>query len=128
VRLLLDTCTFLWIVGDSPQLSRRARSLFQSPENAVFLSAGSAWEIAIKHAIGRLPLPDLPARFVPEMREVHAIEALPIDEASTLHIARLPALHRDPFDRLLVSQAIVHGLTILTPDPLVSQYPALTVW
>jgi PIN domain nuclease of toxin-antitoxin system len=128
VKLLLDTCTFLWIVGDAPQLSRRARTLFQSPEHEVFLSAGSAWEIAIKHALGRLTLPDEPARFVPEMREAHGIEALPIDEVSALHIARLPALHRDPFDRLLVSQAIVHGLTILTPDPLVTQYPALTAW
>jgi PIN domain nuclease of toxin-antitoxin system len=128
MRLLLDTCTFLWIVGDAAALSRRARALFQSPEHEVYLSAGSAWEIAIKHALGKLKLPDEPSRFVPEMREAHGIEALPIDEVSTLHIARLPALHRDPFDRLLVSQAIVHGLTILTPDPLVTQYPALTTW
>jgi PIN domain nuclease of toxin-antitoxin system len=91
-------------------------------------SAGSAWEIAIKHALGRLPLPGDPAPFLPEMREARGIEPLPVDEASALHIARLPALHRDPFDRLLVSQAIVHGLTILTPDPLVTQYPALTAW
>jgi PIN domain nuclease of toxin-antitoxin system len=128
VKLLLDTCTFLWVVGDSPRLSRRARALFQSPDNEVFLSAASAWEIAIKHALGRLPLPDAPERFLPEMREGHGIEPLPIDEESALHISRLPALHRDPFDRLLVGQAIVHGLTILTPDPLVTQYPARTLW
>jgi PIN domain nuclease of toxin-antitoxin system len=128
VKLLLDTCSFLWVVGDSPQLSRRARALFQSPEHEVFLSAASAWEIAIKHALGRLPLPDVPARFLPEMREAHGIAPLPIDEESALHTSRLPALHRDPFDRLLVGQAIVHGLTILTPDPLVTQYPALTIW
>ena len=128
MKLLLDTCTFLWVVGDPPQLSRRARALFQSPEHEVFLSAASAWEIAIKHALGRLPLPDAPERFLPEMREAHGIAALAIDEESALHISRLPALHRDPFDRLLVGQAIVHGLTILTPDPLVTQYPALTIW
>jgi PIN domain nuclease of toxin-antitoxin system len=128
MKLLLDTCTFLWIIGDAPRLSRRARALFQSNDNDVYLSAGSAWEIAIKHALGRLQLPDDLARFVPEMREAHGIEPLPIDEASTLHISRLPTLHRDPFDRLLVSQAIVHGLTILTPDPLVTQYPAMTAW
>ena len=128
MKLLLDTCTFLWVTGDAQRLSRRALALFQSPEHEVYLSAGSAWEIAIKHALGRLSLPAAPARFVPEMRDAHGIEALPIDEAAALHIARLPALHRDPFDRLLVSQAIVHGLTILTPDPLVSQYPALTAW
>jgi PIN domain nuclease of toxin-antitoxin system len=128
VKLLLDTCTFLWIVADAPQLSRRARVLFQSPENEVYLSAASAWEIAIKHGLGRLPLPDAPERFLPEMREAHGIEPLPIDEESALHISRLPALHRDPFDRLLVSQAIVHGLSILSPDPLVTQYPARTLW
>ena len=109
-------------------MSRRARTLFESPENDVYLSAASAWEIAIKHALGRLSLPEGPERFLPEMREVHGIEPLPVDEASALHISRLPALHRDPFDRLLVSQAIVRGLTILTPDPLVTQYPAVTAW
>jgi PIN domain nuclease of toxin-antitoxin system len=128
MKLLLDTCAFLWIVADAPQLSPRARALFRSPENEVYLSAASAWEIAIKHALGRLPLPRPPERFLPEMREAHGIEPLPIDEESTLHISRLPTLHRDPFDRLLVSQAIVHGLSILSPDPLVTQYPARTLW
>jgi len=128
VRLLVDTCTFLWIVADAPALSARARELFRSPDNEAFLSAASAWEIAIKHALGRLPLPESPERFVPDMREAHHIAPLPVDEEAALHIGRLPDLHRDPFDRLLISQAIVHGLTILTPDPLVSQYPARTVW
>jgi len=128
VRFLLDTCAFLWIIADAPELPPRVRALFESPDNEVFLSAASAWEIAIKHATGRLPLPDRPERFVPEMRESHAIGALPVDEESVLHVSRLPALHRDPFDRMLVSQAIVHGLSILTPDPLVIQYPARTIW
>ncbi len=128
MKLLLDTCTFLWIVADAPQLSRRAAALFQAADNEVFLSAASAWEIVIKHTIGRLDLPDVPAKFVPDMREFHGIAALPIDEASALHLSRLPDLHRDPFDRMLVSQAIVHGLTILTPDLLVIQYPARTIW
>lgn len=128
MKLLLDTCTFLWIAADAPALSRRARDLFQLADHDVYLSAASAWEIAIKHGLGRLPLPEPPDRFVREMRESHGIMPLPIDEESALHIARLPALHRDPFDRLLVSQAIVHGLTILTPDPLVTQYPGRTIW
>jgi PIN domain nuclease of toxin-antitoxin system len=128
MKLLLDTCTFLWIAAGAPVVSARALDLFRSPDHEVFLSAGSAWEIAIKHALGRLPLPRPPERFVPEMREAHGIAALPIDEESALHLSRLPELHRDPFDRLLVSQAIVHGLTILTPDPLLAQYPARTIW
>ena len=101
---------------------------FRSPDSEVFLSAASAWEIAVKHALGRLPLPAPPAQFVTSQREAHGVTPLPIDEESALHVSRLPPLHRDPFDRMLVSQAIVHGLIIVTPDPLVSQYPARTMW
>lgn len=128
MKLLIDTCTFLWIVGGAPALSRRARELFQAADNEVYLSTASAWEIAVKYGLGRLPLPEPPERFVPEMRERHAIQSLAIDEESALHVSRLPAVHRDPFDRMIVAQAIVHGLTILTPDPLVIQYPARTTW
>jgi len=128
MRLLLDTCTFLWIVADDPSLSTRARDLFRSPDHDVYLSAASAWEIATKHGLGRLPLPDPPERFVPAMREHHAIDSLAVDEESVLQTTRLPSLHRDPFDRLLVCQAIVHGMTLLTPDPLISQYPARVLW
>lgn len=128
MRLLLDTCTFLWLITDSPELSPVARERFADPSNEVFLSAASAWEIGIKWRLGRLPLPQPPPGFVPQQREIHGIAALPIDEESALHITRLPDLHRDPFDRMLVSQAIVHGLILLTPDPLVTQYPARTLW
>jgi PIN domain nuclease of toxin-antitoxin system len=127
MRLLLDTCTFLWLISDAPRLSGRARELFRAPDNEVYLSAASAWEIAIKHGLGRLPMKS-PERFVRDMREAHGVAPLPIDEESALHVSHLPALHRDPFDRMLVSQAIVHGLAILTPDPLVTQYPARTIW
>jgi PIN domain nuclease of toxin-antitoxin system len=128
MKLLLDTCTFLWIVAGAAELSPRASDIFQAADNEVYLSAASAWEIAVKHGLGRLPLPDAPDRFVREMREAHGIASLPVDEESALHVSRLPALHGDPFDRILVSQAIVHGLTILTPDPLVTQYPGRTTW
>jgi PIN domain nuclease of toxin-antitoxin system len=128
VKLLLDTCTFLWIASTPAVLPPHVLQQFRDPDNEVFLSAASAWEIAIKHGLGRLPLPEAPERFVPTEREAHGITPLPIDEESALHLFRLPALHRDPFDRMLVSQAIVHGLTIVTPDPLVTQYPARTMW
>jgi PIN domain nuclease of toxin-antitoxin system len=128
VKVLLDTCTFLWIASGSPRVPADVRDLFQDPGNEVFLSTASAWEIALKHQTGRLPLPAPPDRFVPTQRDAHGIVALPIDEASALHLTRLPLIHRDPFDRVLVAQAIVHGLTILTPDPLVTQYPARTSW
>lgn len=128
MKVLLDTCTFLWIAGKPDALSAQARTLFQNPENEVYLSAASAWEIATKHAIGRLPLPEPADRFVPRLRDRHGVDALPIDEESTLHLTRLPPIHRDPFDRILVCQAIVHGMTVLTPDGLIAQYPARVVW
>lgn len=128
MRLLLDTCTFLWLAADDPLLSVRARDLFQAPENEVYLSVVSSWEIAVKHAMGRLPLPEAPGVFVTLQRDALGVQSLPLDEESVFHAARLPDLHRDPFDRMLVSQAIVHGLTILTHDPLIKSYPARTLW
>ncbi|RPJ22148.1 MAG: type II toxin-antitoxin system VapC family toxin [Desulfobacteraceae bacterium] len=128
MRILLDTCTFLWIIGDAPELSNRARELFIDPANDVFLSAVSAWEISVKHGLGRLPLPEPPEKFIPFQRERHGIEALPLEEEATLYLNRLPSSHRDPFDRMLICQAIVHGMVILTPDELVTQYPVRSLW
>jgi PIN domain nuclease of toxin-antitoxin system len=128
LKLLLDTCTFLWIAGGERALPPRVATLYQSSENEVYLSAASVWEIAVKHANGRLPLPAPPQALVPQERERCGVDQLAIDEETALHVGRLPSLHRDPFDRLLVAQAIVHGLTILTPDPLIAQYPARVIW
>jgi PIN domain nuclease of toxin-antitoxin system len=128
MKLLLDTCTFLWIILDDKQLSNTARDLFVDPTQEVYLSSISTWEIALKHGQGKLPLPDLPERFVPEQRARHDIEPLPLDELSTFHLYRLPGLHRDPFDRMLICQAIEHAMVVLTPDRLITQYPIKTVW
>ncbi len=128
MKVLLDTCTFLWIVSGARQVSARALEIYQVPDNEVFLSAASAWEISIKHGLGKLPLPEPPERFVPSVRATYGLAPLPIDEESALHASKLPMLHRDPFDRILISQSIVHGMTILTPDPLIVQYPARTMW
>ena len=128
MRLLLDTVTFLWICLDSPQLTDHARELFSDPDNDVYMSVISPWEIVVKHMLGRLPLPEPPDRFVRAQREAHGIVSLSLDELSTLHLLRLPALHPDPFDRMLVCQGIVHGMVILTPDPLITQYPVRTSW
>ena len=128
MTILLDTCTFLWVVSGADELSARARGLVADPANQVLLSAASAWEISVKHALGRLPLPDDPRRFVAAERARHRIDPLPIDEAAALNVGHLPPLHRDPFDRMLVSQAVLGGLTILTPDRLIRQYPAASTW
>lgn len=128
MKLLLDTCTFLWLAAADPQLTSAARSACRNPENIVYLSALSAWEIAIKHRIGRLPLPELPHRYVVSRRDWLGLEPLPFDEASAAHDALLPPLHSDPFDRGLVSQAILNGLTIVTPDDAIAAYPAPVLW
>ena len=128
MRLLLDTCAFLWIAGDAPEISARARAAFADPENEVFLSSVSAWEIAVKHRIGRLPLPAPPETFVSENREAHGIDRLDLEEKAALRAGRLPDLHRDPFDRMLVAQAIEGVFVLLTPDEAIRQYAVKTLW
>lgn len=128
MRLLLDTCTFLWLITDDDELSGPARNLFMDPDNEVFLSAVSAWEMSVKFSLGRLAFPEPPERFVPAQRERHGIIAVGLEEQAAWYLHRLPPLHRDPFDRMLVCQAIQQELTLLTPDPLITQYPVRTLW
>ena len=128
MKILLDTCTFLWIVSDSPKLSELSRKLFRDSANEVFLSAVSVWEISVKYALGKLPLPQTPEKYIPIQREKHMVDALALDENSVLHINRLPQLHKDPFDRMLICQAINHGMVMLTPDELITQYPVASKW
>ena len=128
MKILLDTCAFLWIITDAPELSDSARILFVDPANEVYLSAVSAWEIALKHALGRLPLPEPPERFIPSRRKQHGIDTLPLEEEAALHLTRLPPYHQDPFDRMLICQAVVHGMVLLTPDEMILQYSVRTTW
>jgi PIN domain nuclease of toxin-antitoxin system len=128
MKLLLDTCAFLWIIRNKPQASATAVAMFCSPENEVYLSSVSAWEIAVKHRLGKLPLGDVPVCYVPAERDKHGIASLALNEADTLVLDKLPQLHHDPFDRMLICQAITNQMIILTPDPLIGQYPVLTRW
>ncbi len=128
MRLLLDTVAFLLAATDDPRLSSRSRAILEDPDNTLYLSAASAWEIGVKHASGKLPLPQSPERYVPRLREEMRIETLPLSEETALRAGRLPGIHGDPFDRMLVSQAISMGLTIVTPDEAIRQYPVPTIW
>ncbi len=128
MRILLDTCTFLWILSDDRQLSDHARGLFSDPDNEVFLSSVSAWEITVKCDLGKLSLPAFPGKYIPEQREKHEILSLPLEEEATFYLAKLPKLHKDPFDRILICQAITSELLILTPDDMITQYPLRTEW
>ncbi len=127
MRLLLDTHIFLWFISRDSQLAIAVRDAIRNPRNEVFLSVVSLWEIIIKHQIGKLPLPQAPDIYVPAQRARHQIASLSIDEASIIQVANLPLLHRDPFDRLLIGQALEHSLTLVTVDPVIQAYPAISV-
>lgn len=128
MKLLLDTCTFLWLAGGGRPLSTTAAQAVRDPSNDVFLSAVSTWEIIVKHGMGRLPLPESPEKLIPTERRLRGVAALPFDEDAAVQGLRLPQLHRDPFDRMLIAQAIALGLAIVTPDPLITQYPVRVIW
>ena len=128
MKYLLDTCTFLWIAGGTGELSSRAREVYLDPRNEAYVSVVSVWEIALKHATRKLPLPDSPERFIRRARDREGIGSIGFDEAAIFALARLPPIHNDPFDRILVCQAQLEGMTILTPDAEIRQYPVATEW
>ena len=128
MNLLLDTVTFLWILADADALGPVARPALENPDNLVYLSAASVWEITVKHRLGKLTLPRPPETLIPQQRKLRGIETLVISEAATLRLPQLPDLHKDPFDRILACQAIEHEMTIVTPDALLRAYPIRTLW
>lgn len=123
MNLLLDTHIFLWYISADPALPDEFRDAIRDPGNQVFLSVASVWEAVIKHRLGKLPLPAAPEVYLPAQREAHRIEALSIEEVTVLYLAGLPPLHRDPFDRILAAQALQKGLTIVTLDRALQEYP-----
>lgn len=128
MRLLLDTHAFLFWITDSEELSGRAREQIEDPENELYLSAASGWEIAIKTKLKRLELPGPPERVITEQMTYNHIQSLSIQMSHALNTYHLPHLHRDPFDRMLVAQSRVEEMPILTRDPAISQYEVETIW
>jgi PIN domain nuclease of toxin-antitoxin system len=122
MRLLLDTHIFLWFISGDKRLPKDMQETIQRPNNEVYLSVVSFWEVLVKYQLGKLPLPHPPERYLPLQRERHMIRSLPLDEASVGQLANLPPLHRDPFDRMLISQALEHDMTIVTVDEAVQAY------
>lgn len=121
MSVLLDTHIFLWLQTEPERLGEHLQ-LVENPRTELLVSAASSWEIAIKHSLGRLPLPQPPERYVPERIRAIGASPLAIEHTHALAVAKLPLLHRDPFDRLLVAQAELLDLRILTADPGVAQY------
>ena len=121
-RLLIDTHCWLWLQSDTSRFHANMLDALASPATQKYLSAASAWEIAIKHALGKLPLPLPPATYVPSRMRASGVEALAVTLDHALAVSDLPPHHRDPFDRVLVAQAQADGLTIVTVDEALSSY------
>jgi PIN domain nuclease of toxin-antitoxin system len=128
MKLLVDTHVWLWLQVSPERIDAQTLALLADTANDVLLSAASAWEIAIKHALGRLPLPVPPAQYVPSRMSRSGVTALPVLHAHALRVAELPPHHRDPFDRLLVAQAQHEGLTLVTNDRELAAYDVDVVW
>jgi PIN domain nuclease of toxin-antitoxin system len=128
MKLLLDTHAFLWWIGDDPRLSGPAREAIADPGNDVSFSVASAWELAIKTGLGRFePDGDL-GPFLEEQIRRNAFRLLPVNLEHAVSVSSLPANHRDPFDRLLVAQAVVEDMTLVSRDPQLRKYDAPILW
>ena len=128
MKLLIDTHCWLWWFGDAAHLNRDAQQLIAEPENTVYLSSASSWEIAVKSSLGKLKLPESPERYVPARLASQGMLGLPIEHVHALRVFALPHHHRDPFDRLIVAQAQVEGLAVLTADPNIALYDVRAIW
>jgi PIN domain nuclease of toxin-antitoxin system len=128
VRLLLDTHSFLWFIGGDEQLSDVAREVITDIDNDVLLSVASLWEIAIKVSIDKLALAKPFEELIPEQIALNEIEVHPIGLDALSLVAKLPFHHRDPFDRLIIAQAITGELPIVSKDGAFAQYPVDLIW
>ena len=128
MRVLLDTRAFLWWVEDSPHLIATARNVIADEANDIVVSAASAWEIATKHRLGKLPEAEAVAADVAGCIAEEGFEALAIGVADAERAGRLPGIHRDPFDRMLIAQALGHNLAIVSVDATLDRYGVNRLW
>ena len=128
MKALLDTHAFLWWNTDDPQLSQTAREFIGDGRNEIYLSAASAWEIAIKYGKGRLQLPQPPDTYVAQRMVHHRFTSLPVALSHALQVFTLPHIHQDPFDRLLVAQSSMENLPLLSADTEIHRYKVDVIW
>jgi PIN domain nuclease of toxin-antitoxin system len=128
VKILLDTQAFLWIISDAPELSKKAKKIFLDQENDLFLSLASIWEMAIKSSLGKLKLKQPIEKFFPAQLQENSISQLDISFRHVVGVTSLPFHHRDPFDRLIISQAIQENLPILSCDEAFDTYNIQRLW
>jgi PIN domain nuclease of toxin-antitoxin system len=122
MRILLDTHIFLWFISGDNRLSSKVRDRIREPDNEIYLSVVSIWECIVKYQLGKLPLPESPETYLPKQRHLHQIASLNLDENSVAQLIQLPLLHRDPFDRMLICQALQNNLHIATVDAAIRNY------
>jgi PIN domain nuclease of toxin-antitoxin system len=122
MRLLLDTHVWLWLQTEPTRINQNVLAMLENVSNELLLSSASSWEIAVKYALGKLPLPAPPAEYVPDRMRRSGVRPLAITHSHALHVADLPPHHRDPFDRMLVIQAQLENLEIVTADPAFTRY------
>ncbi|MDJ1176554.1 type II toxin-antitoxin system VapC family toxin [Roseofilum capinflatum] len=127
MRVLLDTHIFLWFISGDRRLSIQHLEIIRNLDNQIYLSVVSIWEAIVKYQLGKLPFPENPAIYLPKQRDRHQIINLDLDQASVVQLVNLPPLHRDPFDRMLICQALHHNLTLLTIDATLYPYPINTI-
>ncbi len=128
MKILLDTHIFIWLIDEDNRLDSLWRQEINNPQNQIFVSVASVWECVIKHQIGKLNFPESPDLYLPQKRKEYLIKSLPIHEESLSHLRQLPLLHKDPFDRLLISQSLQDDLTIMTEDQAILAYPNLNIF
>ena len=128
MRLLLDTHAFIWLDNAPTRLTQRVRSAIEDTDNSLLLSMVSVWEIQIKTQLGRLDIPNGLANLIQRQQESNGIELLPITVPHVLALSELPFHHGDPFDRLLISQARVEDIILVTKDENISKYPVDLLW
>jgi PIN domain nuclease of toxin-antitoxin system len=128
LKILLDTAAFWWIATGSDRLSATAAGAFSDPANEIALSPVSIWELLVKHQLGKLPTSQPIIDLLHEARNEPVVRSLPLCESAVMRLPSLPALHRDPFDRMLICQALDEGMTLLTPDDQIRAYPVSTLW
>ncbi len=128
MKALLDTHVFLWWVLDTAELSQECRRILGETGNTVYFSAVSAYELAYKAERGRLVLPESPSSYVMSRLDANGFDPLDLEMSHAVRAASLPPIHRDPFDRMLIAQAQVEGIPLLTADPAISRYDVETIW
>ncbi len=128
MRFMLDTHVFLWMISALEKLSQTAKDIIQNPDNTLFISAISGWEIVIKHKLGKLELPDNAGKYLLEQMRMNGIKDIPVLMEHSLKVLDLPDIHKDPFDRMIISQSSVEQIPVISGDQSIAQYNINVIW